>query len=370
MQMTKKRVLVVDDSAFMRKVISDIVQQHPLLEVVATARNGQDALQKLSNLRPDVVTLDVEMPVMNGLDALKELMRIQPTPVVMLSSTTESGATNTVLAMEHGAVDVIAKPGGTISLQLHEIEEEIREKVYAASTVPVTSLVPMTRPISCLERKSEQEQVFKRCMSLEKRRPSVKKPFPSTEQVIVAIGVSTGGPRALQQVLASLPKAFAAPIIIVQHMPAAFTKSLADRLDQLSEIAVKEVENREVLRKGTAYIAPGGQHVTVTKSGASFIAEVDDGLAPMKGHRPSVDVLLDSIASLSGVRCIVTIMTGMGNDGVKGTKALRSTNNSFVIAEAEETCVVYGMPKAIVEAQLADVVLPLTAIADTIVRLV
>ncbi|HLR10725.1 MAG TPA: chemotaxis response regulator protein-glutamate methylesterase [Sporosarcina sp.] len=367
----KKKVLVVDDSAFMRKIISDIINKHSQMEVVDTARNGKDALQKLVQLKPDVITLDVEMPLMNGLEALKEIMRIQPTPVVMLSSTTKLGAENTMLAMENGAVDFIAKPGGAISLNLKDIEDEISKKVFAAAAVSVKKLsTTIGHP------KQTQSKVLRPTMTkqstIEQKRPvsEEKRPFHGTGKTIVAIGTSTGGPRALQQVLTHLPAHLAAPIVIVQHMPPGFTKSLADRLHHLSEISVTEVKDGEVLQNGTAYIAPGGKHFTVKKMGASLVAEVSDRLPPMKGHRPSVDVLFDSVASLTGMRCIATIMTGMGNDGLEGTKKLTSTIHTITIAEAEETCVVYGMPKAIVDEQLADEVVQLDEIADAITRFV
>lgn len=367
----KKHVLVVDDSAFMRKVITDIIGKHPQMEVVGTARNGKDALQKLTTLRPDVMTLDIEMPIMDGLEALKEIMRIQPTPIVMLSSTTKRGAENTVLAMENGAVDFIAKPGGAISLNLKDIEEEITAKVFAASKVAVGKL-------SFANKSLNNQALYMKGPSRLKH--AVAKQYPMSEarrvahtgvgQTIVAIGTSTGGPRALQQVLTNLPADLQAPVVIVQHMPPGFTKSLADRLHHLSEIAVTEVQHGEVLQNGTAYIAPGGKHFTVKKKGASLIADISDTLPPIKGHRPSVDLLFDSIAALTSMRCIAIIMTGMGQDGMEGTKYLKSKLQTMTIAESEETCVVYGMPKAIVDEQLADEIIPLHEIAQTIVRLV
>lgn len=380
-RMQKKKVLVVDDSAFMRKIITDILSSESALDVVGTARNGKDALEKLSRLQPDVITLDVEMPVMDGLDALKEIMKVRPTPVVMLSSTTEKGAENTVLAMESGAIDFVAKPGGAISLNLETIKDEIIEKVLEASQVSMTKV--RTKP-------SVQQSIHKK--QLPKKPPNVyshpkesvmkkktigtiqqnipKKKFTTSGQSIVAIGTSTGGPRALQEVLTKLPKDIKAPILVVQHMPAGFTKSLADRLNNLSKIAVKEVEHGDLLENGVAYIAPGGKHFKVRKLGQSLFAELDTEEPPRMGHRPSVDVLFESIASLSNIKCLAVIMTGMGNDGMKGTKKLKASCETITLAESSETSVVYGMPRAIVDQNLADDVVRLENIAMLIQEII
>ncbi len=375
----KKKALVVDDSAFMRKLIADFLNDHPEIEVVGTARNGQDALDKLTTLKPDVITLDVEMPVMDGLEALKEIMRIRPTPVVMLSSTTKKGAENTVIAMASGAVDFVAKPGGAISLNLNTIKDEIIDKVVAAASVQMTKLkqVPLrqTEP----RRESPTTQLRKpvtparKTIAETESKPFVRnhanKKFSAGGKKVLAIGTSTGGPRALQEVLVSLPKNIAAPIVIVQHMPAGFTKSLADRLNNLCNIAVKEVANGDVLEDGVAYIAPGGMHFAVRKMGAALVAQVDDKEAPRMGHRPSVNVLFESLATISGIKCLAVIMTGMGNDGMEGTTKLKASLETIVIAESQETSVVYGMPRAIVDAKLADDVVRLENIAMAITEI-
>lgn len=376
----RKKALVVDDSAFMRKLIADFLNSHPEIEVVGTARNGKDAIDKLETLKPDVITLDVEMPVMDGLEALKEVMRIRPTPVVMLSSTTEKGAENTVIAMASGAVDFVAKPGGAISLNLNTIKDEIIEKVVAAASVQMKNLkqVPLKRP----ERRTPiaASQVRKPSIPMRKtasvieptpfvRNETIKK-FSAGGKKIIAIGTSTGGPRALQEVLVNLPKNIAAPIVIVQHMPAGFTKSLADRLNTLCNIVVKEVENGDMLEDGVAYIAPGGKHFTVRKMGTSLIAEVDDKEPPRIGHRPSVNVLFESLAKVTGIKCLAVVMTGMGNDGMEGTSKLKAKLETIVIAESQETSVVYGMPRAIVDNHLADDVVRLENIASAITEIV
>ncbi|HEX5564904.1 MAG TPA: chemotaxis response regulator protein-glutamate methylesterase [Sporosarcina sp.] len=366
---TLKKVLVVDDSAFMRKLISEMLSKHPLLEVIGIARNGKDALAKVAELRPDVITMDIEMPLMNGLEALKQIMEQQPTPVVMLSSTTETGAENTMIAMEYGAVDFVAKPGGAISLNLHEVEREIVGKVIAASKVEISNLIKQPTP------RVEPESTLKEATS----KPSVsfvnkidslqEKKISKAHETFVIIGTSTGGPRALQEVLTKLPSNINAPILVVQHMPPGFTKSLAQRLDGLSEIRVKEAEDGEFLLKGVAYIAPGGKHLKFEKCLGGFCVRLDDTVPPRMGHRPSVDVLLESAADKRDLQYVTTIMTGMGHDGREGMQQLKAACKTITIAESEKTSVVYGMPKAIKEAGLADRVVDVQCIAAAITEI-
>ncbi|MGD7048313.1 chemotaxis response regulator protein-glutamate methylesterase [Rossellomorea marisflavi] len=340
-------VLVVDDSAFMRKLISDYLRSESSIEVIGTARNGEDAIKKIKRLRPDVVTMDIEMPVMNGLEALKVIMDEHPVPVVMLSSTTKEGADETVKAMSIGAVDFLAKPSGTISLDLYKVQSDIVSKVIEASKVNIGKLVPEKSRISPVEG------------------PKLK--GLSAKNALIAIGTSTGGPRALQKVLGELPRAIPAPIVIVQHMPPGFTKSLATRLDGLSDITIKEAEQGEKLKKGTAYIAPGGQHLKIVSKGDDLFAHLDGG-EPVNGHRPSVDVLFGSIADLGHQNTIAVIMTGMGSDGTKGLASLKRMGRARVIAEAEETCIVYGMPKAAVAGGYVDQSVELGEISHSILN--
>jgi two-component system chemotaxis response regulator CheB len=357
----KVRVLVVDDSAFMRKLITDFLSEEALIEVVGTARNGRDAIEKVKILNPHVVTLDVEMPEMNGLEALKHIMSEHPLPVVMLSSTTQEGAENTVLAMQYGAVDFIAKPSGAISLDLHKVKDEIITKVLLASraNLRVLKKYDLTRitPISELNQYSK----------IELNKSSIKS--EQRKKKIICIGTSTGGPRALQQVLTQLPEHIDAPILIVQHMPKGFTKSLAARLDSLSKIRVKEAEDGELLRKGTAYIAPGGFHLKIAKSGQSLVIQIDQSPA-RNGHRPSVDVMFESISMLTDYEKIAVIMTGMGSDGTSGLRQLKESGHTKAIAESEETSVVFGMPKAAINANLVDDIVHLDKIAETIMKYV
>ncbi len=376
----KSKLLVVDDSAFMRKLISDFFVGNSKVEVVGTARNGKDAIKKIQTLRPTVVTMDIEMPEMNGLDALKEIMTICPVPVVMLSSTTQRGAENALSAIEFGAVDFVAKPSGTISLDLHKIQTELVHKVEQASLVPISKLKKPSGSkrqqepalnVSTIRRESLNEGKIAPPVNISPTRVELSRSRVEWNKIgrkIVLIGTSTGGPRALQEVITKIPKTIQAPILIVQHMPAGFTKSLATRLDQLSEITVKEAEQGDILQNGVAYIAPGGYHLKLRKVGTSFGIVLDNNEPPRSGHRPSVDVMFEDVSQWKDFDKVAVIMTGMGQDGSNGLKVLKSTGNVIAIAESAETCIVYGMPKAAVETQLIDEVADVDDIAQTIMK--
>lgn len=372
----KSKLLVVDDSAFMRKLISDFFVGNSKVEVVGTARNGKDAIMKIQKLKPDVVTMDIEMPELNGLDALNEIMLVCPVPVVMLSSTTQHGAENALMAIEYGAVDFVTKPSGTISLDLHKIQDELVRKVEQAALVPISKL---KRPSGNKQQESrlilnsakKDSFINSRLTSPTIQTAVAKKERNDWSRVskkVVLIGTSTGGPRALQTVITKIPKNIQAPILIVQHMPAGFTKSLAARLDQLSEIKVKEAEQGDILQNGVAYIAPGGYHLKLKKVGTSFGIVLDNQELPRSGHRPSVDVMFEDVSKFNEFDKIAVIMTGMGYDGSKGLKALKHTGNVIAIAESAETCIVYGMPKAAVETQLVDEIADVDDIAQTIMK--
>jgi two-component system, chemotaxis family, protein-glutamate methylesterase/glutaminase len=356
----KVKVLIVDDSAFMRKLIADFLQSDERIEVIGIARNGQDAVTKVRQLQPDVVTMDVEMPVMNGLEALKTIMSETPVPVVMLSSTTKEGAENTIISMQYGAVDFIAKPSGAISLDLYKVKQDLIEKVVLASQVNITVLKP-----SIAEWKIVNSQE-KNAHEVESN-PNSKLYKLSTKKKIIGIGTSTGGPRALQQVLSHLPKSINAPIFVVQHMPPGFTKSLAERLDSICEIRVKEAEDGEIVQKGTAYIAPGGFHLKVKKVGTALALKVDQSTV-RNGHRPSVDVMFESLSKLKEYKKIAVIMTGMGSDGTEGLKALKASGDTKAIAESEKTSIVYGMPRSAIATNLIDEVVDLEGIAPAILH--
>ncbi len=342
------RVVVIDDSAFMREIITDMLSSDDRIEVVAAARNGKDGLQKIHEHIPDVVTLDVEMPVMDGMTALQHIMEVIPTPVIMLSSVTEEGTSKTVQAISNGAIDFITKPSGAISLNIDEIKDEIITKVVVASQAKIG-------------RKSSIRKSGSVTNTAAPRRYS---------KTIVAIGTSTGGPKALQRILTDLREDFAASILIVQHMPAGFTKSLAERLDKLAEIRVKEASHGEFINNRTAYIAPGNFHIKIKTVGTehTIILTKDP---PRNGHRPAVDVLFESLAEVEGVNKITAVLTGMGSDGSRGINLLKESDpESIIIAEAEESSVVYGMPKAAVKTSHVNQTVHLHKVGDTITELV
>jgi two-component system chemotaxis response regulator CheB len=340
------RVLVTDDSAFMRTMISDMLNDDSQIMVVGTARDGKEAIKKVSTLDPDVVTLDIEMPVMDGLTTLKQLMKEHPVPVVMLSSLTKEGAENTFAAMNLGAIDFISKPSGSLSVELKEMKDEIVAKVVAAAKANVKKLIQNEGPIVDIA-------------------PITLNPLK--KRSLVAIGASTGGPRALQQVLTQIPGHFPCPILIVQHMPPGFTKSLAQRLDSKSDIHVKEATDGEILQKGVAYIAPGDFHLCVRSVGRSLAIQLTNE-DHVSRHRPSVDVLFESLAPLQTYSLCMVVMTGMGADGSKGIVKVKQKNpHSTVIAESQETAVVYGMPKAAVKTNVVDEVVDLNNISKKII---
>ncbi|XJZ28517.1 chemotaxis response regulator protein-glutamate methylesterase [Bacillota bacterium Lsc_1132] len=365
--MNKVKVLVADDSAFMRKLIQEILLASDQIEIAGTARNGKDVIKKIKELKPDVVTMDIEMPVLDGIEALKIIMKETPVPVVMLSSATQTGAENTLLAMQYGAVDFIAKPSGPISLDLQKIEKKIITKVLEASKANLKGLA----------NQSAEQNLFPANLpngsNIELEQPSSPRQESMTGELaakkIICIGTSTGGPRALQAVLTKLPASINAPIVIVQHMPPGFTKSLANRLDSVAEIKVKEAENGEVLQMGTAYIAPGGYHLLVKKKAAGLAVQLEK-TELRNGHRPSVDVMFESLSLLDDYAKVAVIMTGMGSDGTKGLIQLAKNGNVKAIAESEESSIVFGMPKAAISTKLIDEIQHVENIAKTILKYV
>ncbi|MCP8616502.1 protein-glutamate methylesterase/protein-glutamine glutaminase [Salirhabdus salicampi] len=343
------RVLVVDDSAFMRKVIRDMLGTSNNIDVISTARNGTDGLKKTLSLRPDVITLDVEMPIMNGLEMLEHVMKECPTPTLMLSHSTLQGAENTVKALSIGAVDFLAKPANPLSISGHEIKEELIGKVYNAAQANLSQ---------------KRSRLFSSTQNITRGNTPYK-----NYRNIIAIGASTGGPKTLQTVLTSLQEDFPAPVVIAQHLPPRFTKSLANRLDRLSAIRVKEAEHDEILRDGTAYIAPGGHHLKIDGTGQQWRAMI----SPVKDHlhySPSVNILFESIAQLPKSYAVAVVLTGMGQDGADGLQLIKGNNNpSVVIAQSEETSVVFGMPKAALSTNCVDEVQHIQDIGNRIIQL-
>lgn len=340
----KVRVLVVDDSAFMRKILSDIITSDGRCEVIAKASNGIEALKLIKELKPDVITADVEMPKMNGIELLRELYKDHKVPAIMVSSITEEGAKVTVEALSLGAVDFITKPRNLFNINSDDIKKNLINKVIAASNIPSWKLTRATpQPI----RKAP-------VMNVPATKDCIDGHCTNVQQA-VCIGTSTGGPKALQVVLSSLKKTIDAPILIVQHMPKGFTASLANRLNSLSEILVKEAEDGDVLRNGIAYIAPGDQHMKIAKvSKNKYKIVLDSETPPDRGHRPSYDVTLQSVSSVFEEKLTGVIMTGMGSDGAIGLERLKRKHSAYIIAEDKESCVVYGMPKAVVDKNIAD----------------
>jgi two-component system chemotaxis response regulator CheB len=357
--------LVVDDSALMRKVVSDILTEDPEIKVIATARNGLEAVEKVEKFRPDVVTLDVEMPVLDGLHALGYIMSECPTPVVMLTAIDSKSAETTLNAFEYGAVDFIQKPSGNISLNIADIAQEIRTKVKMASKVDLKKLGFMEEHV-----KKARENEGK-TLPTTQRKTIIKKNAHRTNGKIIAIASSTGGPRALEQVIPKLPGDLKVPVVIVQHMPAGFTASLAQRLDGQSQLTVTEAKEGDVLHPGHAYLAPGNYHmeiVTVEKRGIHHQIVSLNQKPREQGVRPCANILFKSLIPIYGQNIVAAVLTGMGADGADGVEEIKSAGGK-AIAEDEKTCVVYGMPKAVVQRGLADSIVPLDKISVEIVRM-
>lgn len=356
MKARQVRVLVVDDSAFMRKVLTELLQSDPQITVVGTARDGHDGVEKTSQLQPDVVTLDIEMPKLDGYGALQEIMSRRATPVVMVSSHTSEGAEATIRALALGAVDFVAKPSGSISLNMHIAREELVAKVKAAAgATPRFRRVAAELPAVRREVKAVAAAMWNPAPVDGGGRP----------QRLVLIGCSTGGPGALHHIIPKLPATLPAGVLVVQHMPPGFTRSLAQRLDELSAIRVKEAEEGDRVRAGRVLLAPGGFHMTVDADGRIRLNQDP----PQHGVRPAVDKTFESVVPIWQDRMVGVILTGMGYDGGKGMVGLKKAGGR-TIAEDASTCVVYGMPKVVVELGAADQVLPVHEIADAITRLV
>lgn len=340
------KVLVVDDSAFMRKVLSEMLEEDDSIVVVGTATDGKDALKKISELNPDVITMDVEMPVMDGINCLKEIMQKFPKPVIMLSSGTEHGAELTIKALDEGAVDFIAKPKNIFDIKINKKKNEIVEKVLIAKNVKFSKSVSKFK-------KTESDSLV----------PN------KTLKYIIAIGTSTGGPKALQSVVPFLPGDIPAAVLIVQHMPPGFTNSLAERLNSKSDLTVKEASHKEKILAGHVYIAPGDSHMLIEALNNGDIIINLDKSPPVGGHRPSVDVMMNSLSDTGLKNIIGVIMTGMGADGSIGIKKLKDKNRSYNIAQDEETSVVYGMPKMAVQTGAIDKVVSLDKISEEIIQI-
>lgn len=345
------KVLIVDDSALIRKVLTDILKEDKEIDIVGTARNGKDALEKIPLLNPDIITLDVEMPIMDGLTTLKNIMSTYKLPVIMISSLTKEGADLTLKALDEGAVDFIPKPKNVFNMSESDIKREIIDKIK----IGAKTKVEVTTNLSSL---------VKPTFSSDKKLIKIKKDFSH----IVTIGTSTGGPRALQNILPLLPHDINASIVVVQHMPPKFTKSLADRLNSMSNINIKEAEEGDILNRGWCYIAPGDYHMEVVKEGGSLVIRLNQE-PPTMGLRPTVDILMKSVASIEEYAKTGVILTGMGSDGARGISEMKK-RDSYTIAQDESTSVVFGMPKSSIATNNIDEILPLNRIANRIINIV
>ena len=356
--MTKRiRVLVVDDSAFMRTAVARTLCTDERIEVVGQARDGRDGLAQAKALGPDVITMDFNMPEMNGAEAVRAILAERPIPVVMLSAHTIAGAKETVEALSAGAVDFVTKPSGEVSADLSGVRDELIRKVVAATRSRPRSMAPPPSP-------GRIERAAPARLSLPDEAPRERISFASAVlDPAVIIGISTGGPAALEQVIPRLPADLRVGILVVQHMPAQFTAALAERLDAISPVAVREARPSERLVSGVVLVAPGDRHVVVERNGMLKLTEGP----PVNGCRPSADVTMQSAAQVYGHKLTALVMTGMGRDGALGAAAVRAAGGK-VLAQDRETSVVYGMPRAVAEMGVVDEVLPLDGIAARIAR--
>ncbi len=344
MSTSKIRVLIVDDSALIRSVLREIISDQPDMEVIGVAPDPLVARELIRETRPDVLTLDVEMPKMDGLDFLERLMRLRPMPVVMVSSLTERGSETTLRALELGAVDFVAKPKISIQSGMREYADLIADKIRIASRARIR---PRARPAG----EGPASGIPGPAQAL----PALRTPLGSSEKLII-IGASTGGTEAIREFLQQMPSDCPA-ILIVQHMPEGFTRSFAHRLDSLCRISVKEAEHGDRVLPGHAYLAPGHSHLQLARSGANYVTHLDQG-PPVNRHRPSVDVLFESAAASAGKNALGVILTGMGKDGAAGMLKMREAG-AFNVAQDEASCVVFGMPREAIAVGAVHEVAPL-----------
>ena len=339
----KIRVLVVDDSALIRQMLTEMLQQDPLIEVVGAAQDPFMAREKIKQLNPDVLTLDVEMPKMDGVTFLRNLMRLRPMPVVMVSTLTQKGSEITLDALELGAVDFVSKPTVDIAHAFGDYAEEIIAKIKVAANARVRELKPLSR-------KRNADAVL----------PPVRSGHFKTTDRVIAVGASTGGTEAIREVLEKMP-ADSPAIVISQHIPAAFSKSFAERMNRCSQMIVTEAKDGEQIVPGHVYIAPGDSHLLVVRDGARYRCRLSDGPA-VNRHRPSVDVMFRSVAQNVGPNAVAVLLTGMGKDGAQGMKEMKEAGASTIVQD-EKTSVVWGMPGEAVSLGCVDQLVPLSSIS-------
>lgn len=357
--MNKLTVIVVDDSALMRKIISDMIDEEEDMEVISIARNGEELIEKLKTLKPDVVTLDVEMPKMDGLTALKKLKESKKdVKVIMLSSLTSSSSNLTLECLDLGAADFVQKPSGSISLDINKVKEELVTKIRAVSQIKRPMILSDKRTL--ISRKYNNTIDKNIVNSIKSTRYITGKRFDA-----VVIGASTGGPKALYSVITELPSDLGIPVFVVQHMPKGFTKAFADRLNTNSKLRVVEAAHNERIEKNTVYIAPGGYHMEVSCEGKIKLNEEP----AIWGVRPAVDKLFKSASKVYKGNLLSVVLTGMGRDGADGTSVVK-LGGGYTIAEDEATCTIYGMPKATFATGKVDEVIPLYDICRRVTQLV
>lgn len=365
------RVLVVDDSPLMLRLLSELINADPELEVVGTASHGYEAVRKTEGLRPDVITMDVNMPHMDGLKAVEQIMSAMPTPIVMISSLTQAGADTTLKALDFGAIDFVYKPSGVVSPDITELAGEITSKIKLASKIRVVRSFKRHRstPITLSKKAARstndehdvdvEDAIFKYVLS------NYSGNVYKYEKVVI-IGCSTGGPQALNDVLPRFPVNFEAPILIAQHMPQKFTGKLAELLNSRISLDVVEAQSGMKIRKGMVYIAPGGHHLKIL---ADRTLALLDGPKRPSEPCPSADILMQSAAAVFGSQTIGVLLTGMGDDGVVGMNAIKDVKG-HTIAQDEESSLVFGMPRMAIESGCVDVITPLLRVADEIIEYV
>ena len=322
----KTRVLIVDDSTFMRKVLEEIIRTDPKLEVVGQAKDGREAVIMAQSLQPDVMTMDINMPRMDGLEATQQIMTQNPRPILIVSSESRQGAASTLRALELGAIDFVTKPSSGIDLDMKNVRDELLGKLKMAAKVRVVRTAALHDRSAAVDLRSQMP-------------PGKEVPNSETRIPLVVIAASTGGPATLMRLMPRFPKDFPAAIVLVQHMPATFTSQLSLQLTEVASIRVKEAEANEALHPGTLYVCPGSHHLRISMTGR---IKLDDG-PRIAGYRPCADVAFESAAAYGGANVVGVVLTGMGNDGARGVQALKASRG-FVLAQDEATSVIFGMP--------------------------